>query len=103
MSTVGLKQFKLRRGSYENKGGERFEIGDTVETEIDLNEKFDPLKEMFERVPDFAPIGSPSDDGLDKLGEEGLRTLAEEEGIDLGKATKKETMVEKIRAALASV
>lgn len=100
MSSAGLKQFKMLRGSYEDKNKDRFEPGDTIETKIDLNEKFDPAKEMFERQPDFVPITNVNEDGLDNLTVEGLKKMAEEEEIDLGEATLKADILQTIRESL---
>lgn len=105
MSSTGLKQFKLVRGSYEDREKRRHEPGDTVETDIDLNEAFDPAKEMFEPVLDFVPISNVKEevkeeikeDGLETLTIESLRKMAEEEEIDLGEATLKLDIIKTIR------
>ena len=86
--------------------------GDVIETDVDLCAKFNrPGSEKFRRLPDapdtavanaaragFEGKPLPSDDNLESMTVQQLKDLALSEDIELGDATRKDQIVQAIRA-----
>lgn len=94
-----MARYRLKRGLHQ-EDGVMHARGDVFESSRDLlSGARNHLK--FERLPDVEPIGGPGEDDLKKMTVAHLRTLAENEGIDLGDAQLKEEIIEAIQTAYA--